>query len=438
MSAKTSLLVLAAGFAVLWASGAPKPSAAEPPVSLSSGHAHDNLTVFILRGPDVLDGKHILTLQEALDRGLAVVHETSSVNMLAVENLSPDHELFLQSGDIVKGGRQDRLISQDLLIQAKSGKVSCPANCCEHSRWQQRGGESAGKFDKSTDFAVGNDIKIANVAQMQGAVWDNVAKKQADLSKNVGKSVTENASPTSLQLALEDKDLRAKVAAYERELGGLANAYPDAVGAVIAVNGQVIASDVYGSRLLFQKAWPKLLKSAAADAVAQMPTAGAAVVATRADAEKFLAEQNQPAANAVAANPFADNFFALPEPSPALAAGNAAPNDEVQQLLDAARPVGDTRSQSAARGEGTTGFAGRSGATRERSLSSAGGNRDVVRLQRAIQNDLNPSNPAVADGTVAVRGGTASPATPTSAVVSFESRAGAQNNALIHRGQLKK
>ncbi len=451
MSAKASLLVLAAGFAALWGfSGSPKPAAAEPPVSLSSGHAHDNLTVFILRGRDVLDSKHILTLQEALDRGLAVVHETSSVNMLAVENLSADHELFLQSGDIVKGGKQDRLISQDLLLQAKSGKIPCPANCCEQSRWQQRGGESAGKFDKSTDFAVGNDIKLANVSGFQGAVWDGVARKQADLSRNVGKPVTANASPTSLQLALEDKDLRAKIAGYERDLGGLANAYPDAVGAVIAVNGQVIASDVYGSRLLFQKAWPKLLKSAAADAVAQMPKDGAAVVATRAEAEKFLATQNQPAENAVAMNsgpgipdPFADNLFEpVDRPSRNRPRAGLEVNG-IEMLLENARPIGNDGGQEAVQTQAIAGFAGRSGATLERSLDAGGGNRNPVAdrtnvLQPFANNEATNWQMGLRIDVRISQQSANPPAPPQPAVVSFESRAGSQQNALIHRGQLKK
>lgn len=443
MSPKASLAVLVLGLAALASVRSPSQSAAEPAVALSSGHAHDNLTVFILRGPDVLEGKNILTLQEALERNLAVVYETSSVNMLEVENLSPDHELFLQSGDIVKGGKQDRLVSQDLLLPPQSGRRPCPANCCEQSRWQGRGQEAAGRFEKSTDFAVGNPIKLANVSLQQGEVWANVQKTQQALSNTLGKSVTANASPTSLQLALEDKDLRAKVAAYERDLADLPAAYPDAVGVVIAVNGQVIASDVYGSRQLFQKAWPKLLKSAAVDAVAQMPKDGAAVVATREEAEKFLVAQ--------AASDASPAYQSLDRPVRLELLGNFA---EVQQRLDLNGEVQVAQQESVALSQLNDALpdrtlAGRSGATRERTLNTGGGNRES-RYQEQSARSLNPSNPApdatimggrgvqfqsraVADQTIARVNAPAAPA-----VVSFESRAGAQNNALIHRGQLKK
>jgi hypothetical protein len=284
-------LLLAALLAAAWfarpGTNAPSASAA-PPMTVASPYTHENLTVYVVRGPDEFDAGNVMTLQEALDRGLAVVHETGNVNMLAVENKSEDQDLFLQSGDIVKGGRQDRLIASDMIVPAKSGKVPCPANCCEHSRWSGRGQEAATHFARSTDFAVGNDIKIANATRQQGEVWANVAKAQEQLSEKVGKPVNAAASPTSLQLALEDKDLQAKLAGYEQTLARAA-AYPDAIGVVVAVNGKVIAADVYGSAKLFQKVWPKLLKSAAADALAQLPKGEAPAPPPVAAAKEFLA-----------------------------------------------------------------------------------------------------------------------------------------------------
>jgi hypothetical protein len=459
MSPKASVLVLVAGLAALWLlPGTPKPPPAEP--HLSSGHTHDNLTVFVLRGPDVLPDANILTLQEALDRNLAVVHETGSVNLLEVENLSADHQVFLQSGDIVKGGKQDRIVSKDLLVAAKSGRVPCPANCCEQSRWQPRGKEAAGNFEKSTDFAVGNPIKIANQAGSQGGVWKEVANTQAVLSQTLGKPVTANASPTSLQLALEDADLRAKVAGYERSLGGLATAYPDAVGVVVAVNGQVIASDVYGSRALFRKAWPKLLRSAAVDAVAQTPPAAVAA-ATREDAEAFLAkrEESEVVANDVAITEdreigqFWRRFWANDNPGEPVA---------ITGGIDSPEPTRVQRQEN---------LAGRSGETREVSNNSGGGTADVIgEVQQLVESprelakvgmpppNLNPTNPTpnagpqnllrpFVDNTmqsyqlglrVDLPVGQTVGTPPSPGVVTFESRAGAQGNALVHRGKLKK
>ena len=195
---------LPAGVSVDLGLTTPQAAAAEA-VRVSAPASHDNLTVYFIHGPDAVADDKVVTLQEALERKWVVVHETGNVNVLAVENLSDDHDLFLQSGDIVKGGRQDRLIASDLIVPPKSGKVSCPANCCERSRWTGRGAEAANYFARSTDFAVGNDIKIANATRQQGEVWANVDKAQKQLSEKVGKEVNCPQSPTSLQLALEDR-----------------------------------------------------------------------------------------------------------------------------------------------------------------------------------------------------------------------------------------
>ena len=100
----------------------PKP--AGPTVARVSGpYTHANLTVFLLHGPNTLPDQKLLTLQEALEQKKAIVHETSQVNELSVENLAGDTGLYLQSGDIVKGGKQDRAIAYDLILPPKSGKV---------------------------------------------------------------------------------------------------------------------------------------------------------------------------------------------------------------------------------------------------------------------------------------------------------------------------
>src|SRR5439155_26916236 len=168
----------------------------------SGPFTHANLTVFLLHGPDAVAGQKLLTLQEALEQKKAVVHETSQVNELAVENLADDVSLFIQSGDIIKGGKQDRVLSFDMILPPKSGRVPIGSFCVESGRWQKRGGEEDGRFSASVNQAPGKDLKLAiNDARQQGQVWDRVRQAQDKLSKNVGKPVQSGASPSSLQLA---------------------------------------------------------------------------------------------------------------------------------------------------------------------------------------------------------------------------------------------
>ena len=196
----------------------PATSAADGPPRVAAPLAHENLSVYFLYGPDAMPDAKVLSLSEALERELAVVHETSDVNTLAVENRSPDYELFIQSGDIVKGGKQDRMAQMDMLLPPMSGVVAMKAHCVEQGRWTGRGSEDAGRFKSSAKCAVGNDMKIANYSGRQAAVWQTVGENQSKLRVNVDAAVTANASPTSFQLTLESPAVKAKVAEYEAAL----------------------------------------------------------------------------------------------------------------------------------------------------------------------------------------------------------------------------
>jgi hypothetical protein len=62
------------------------------------------------------------------------------------------------TGDIVKGGKQDRVMGYDLLLSVKSGPMPILSFCVEHGRWQQRGGEDATMFSSSMNTTVGNSL----------------------------------------------------------------------------------------------------------------------------------------------------------------------------------------------------------------------------------------------------------------------------------------
>ncbi len=109
------------------------PPASGPDYRLSGPFSHDNLAVFFLHGPDPIQGKKFLTLDEALRARKVIVHETKQVHQLAIENVSTE-EVFVQAGDIVKGGQQDRTIANDLVVPPRSGKVPLASFCVEQGR----------------------------------------------------------------------------------------------------------------------------------------------------------------------------------------------------------------------------------------------------------------------------------------------------------------
>ncbi len=179
MKSYVALGVLFLAIGGLWYAGGgstfPYQSAAAGELRVSAPVAHENLTVFFIHGPDTIANAQIMTLQEAIETGRAIVHETGNVNSLTVENLSSDTELFIQEGDMIRGGRQDRMIALDMLLPPKSGVVSFPCNCVENGRWTNRGDEAPTHFNKSDQFAVGNTQKIAyiSISSVTCMVWQS-------------------------------------------------------------------------------------------------------------------------------------------------------------------------------------------------------------------------------------------------------------------------
>jgi hypothetical protein len=271
-----------------------KTNSKAPDYQISGPYTHENLTIFLLHGEDQLKGKKFLTLQEALEQKKAVVHETGTVNQLTVENFSPNEEIFVQAGDIVKGGQQDRLLSIDLIVPPKSGKVPIASFCVEHGRSTRRGSEPTAFFAGSSECFVGNDLKLAcKFRNSQDEVWKEVAQAQTKLSRNAMTNVQSAQSATSLQLTLEHKKVQEAVDAYSKKMAKVPEEKKDALGYVVAINGKVICADVYASRDLFLKLWPKLLKSCAVEAFAEREKDKKFAPATEETVKKFLADSEK-------------------------------------------------------------------------------------------------------------------------------------------------
>jgi hypothetical protein len=296
------LLALATGLAFASAPPAAPKAGKAPAYTLSGPYTHDNLTIFLIHGDDQLKGKKLLTLDEALQQKKIIVHETKRVQELAIENVS-NEDVFIQAGDIVKGGQQDRTIPNDRIIPAKSGRVPLAAFCVEAGRWAPRGGEKSGSFSRSQNQIVGNSLKYAaRKAGNQGEVWKNVAKQQRDLSMKLKTDVRAATSQTSLQLALENKKLVEAVETYVKKLQPAFAKQKDVIGYAVVINGKPHSADVYANNDLFRRLWPKLVRSSAIEAVAERqdkkfaPATSAAVLAFFAEVEKGKTSEKKVAA----------------------------------------------------------------------------------------------------------------------------------------------
>jgi hypothetical protein len=304
-------------------------------LKIAAPFTHENLAVYLVRGRSA-EGPTPATLEEALAKGSVVVHETGNVRELKIENTGSE-PVFIQFGDLVKGGRQDRVLTTSLLVPPRSGQIAIGAYCVEQGRWSSRGTEDAGKFSASNAQLFSRTAKVAIVraplatpeprqentpssdgqiarphtgqtrpardpserytqriqdtlqrsASGQGKVWESVAAAQHQLGARLAAPMASEKSKTSLQLTLENERLQKAQAAFVTALEAKALADDDVIGVVIAVNGSVTGADIYPSNALFRKMWPKLVRAAATEALAH-PAKEAAVSPSVGDVEKFL------------------------------------------------------------------------------------------------------------------------------------------------------
>lgn len=281
-----AMAVSAAAFGM----GAAQPTKASTH-KISGPFVHDNLAVYFIHGESA-GGPVPLTLAEAIEKSSVLVHETGSVNNLEIEN-SGTADVFIQAGDIVKGGQQDRVLTVSMILPAKSGRVEIGSFCVEKGRWSKRGNEDVRQFASATEAMPSREAKLAmrapsaapsgsdeaaasqrahmlreETARRQAEVWASVANVQKRLGDKLGAPVAAAASASSLQLSLENDKLKKTRAAYVAGLQDKAGD-SDIVGYVMAVNGKINSADQYPSNGLFRKMWPKMLAAGATEAIGE-------------------------------------------------------------------------------------------------------------------------------------------------------------------------
>lgn len=256
---------------------------------LSGPYTHENLSIFLIHGGATKAPAKYMTLQQAMEKKMVAVYETSNVNELSIENLS-NQDIYIQSGDIVKGGKQDRVFPDDFILSTKSGKVPISSFCVEHGRWTRRGAEASEQFHASNQVLPMKSLKMAaREERSQAKVWDQVEQAQRKFASGVGSAQPlPSASPTSMQLALENKQVNQATDAYVNALSKIADGKQDVIGYAFSINGKVNSADMYASNDLFLHMWPKLLRASAVEAMTERHDATASTPPEPAEVRLFL------------------------------------------------------------------------------------------------------------------------------------------------------
>lgn len=245
-------------------------------------YTYGNLRIYMLKAnetylsPNRSIGNY-MSLQEALKANKIKITELNggSVNTLEFENISKDTIMIL-AGEIVTGGKQDRVVGKDVLLLPKSGKVQVPVFCVEHGRWSPQG--SGYQFNGYYGVTNGSVRKQAVVSKNQSQVWEKVA----DMNK---KNKTETSTGT--YAALQNSDtLKTELPKYMKHFEKLMLEDTAYIGFVAVTGDTIISADLFANNQMFKKQAPQLVKSAAVEAISN----GALVIIAAAKVMEFCSE----------------------------------------------------------------------------------------------------------------------------------------------------
>lgn len=222
-----------------------------------------------------IKGEAYTILSTAMESKTVIVNETGSVNELSIDNNGPNY-IFIHSGDIVKGGKQDRTIAYDVIVPPYTKNQALASFCVEEGRWQQRENETVSSFGSNTKMVSSRDLKLAaKYEKDQGKVWNKVAEQKRYLNDKLSKKnghvveVANSVSNTSLQLTLESKALEKEKKAFHSVLSEAIHT-PNAVGYAYAINGEIHGVERYNNNALFTALWEKLLESIIVEAIGKI------------------------------------------------------------------------------------------------------------------------------------------------------------------------
>lgn len=183
------------------------------------------------------DRADVVPLSEAMRTGQVEIRETGNgvVNTLVMVNHG-DVPVIVQSGDVVHGGMQDRVMRRSALVAATGVPVRLPVHCVERGRWTDTHGGA---------FAYGGRLdpmlrEVVAHASSQDETWAAVARANQAVGADAYGSWLAGHQVNPGELARAELELRARFEDDKR-----------VVGVVVARGGRFTGSEVYPDPSLF-------------------------------------------------------------------------------------------------------------------------------------------------------------------------------------------
>src|SRR5947209_1786869 len=259
---------------------------AQSPWTVLPGVQHGNMTIFPVTGGAAHDTQRFVTLDEAVRSGAVVVSESNGgeVNNLSLVNRG-DHPLLLLAGEIVTGGKQDRVVGTDRIVPPHSKPIDLSVFCVEHGRWTF---ESPNFSSLKSQMAGPSVRQSTMVAKSQQEVWARAELAVASAqSLKIAPGAVAPPRTTSYAKTMASAGIAHQVQVLADNYDDLARqlAAKHAKGIVVAINGHILWADLFASEDLLTRYWQKLIRSYASDAILFDK---ASATADRAAAQRFV------------------------------------------------------------------------------------------------------------------------------------------------------
>lgn len=212
---------------------------------------------------------------------------SATVNTLFIQNLSQD-TVYLMAGEVVKGGKQDRVIAKDVVLPPGGSKIKLSVFCVEHGRWTYKGKESD---STRNNFSVSNYMVAQTVREKavmrnnQSEVWSEVANLNMD---NKIKSST--GAYTALT---KSKEYQKNASKYQMHFKNSFTNKENVIGVVAVTADRVIGADMFASQTLFLQQFPQLLSAYITDAMTYGDKVSISDKEVESYLSKFLSKESQ-------------------------------------------------------------------------------------------------------------------------------------------------
>lgn len=198
-----------------------------------------------------------ISLKAGMGKGTVKLKERGNfmldnINVLLIENNSVK-DLIIRSGEIVMGGRQDRVFARDTILAAGKQHL-VPVYCIEENRWSAA--EKKFTYRGTTGSGLQN---IIDTAKNQTKVWDEIRRL---LKQN------NQTNSSSYAVLLGNKKTADTTNQYVRHfLQQLRSKDSSIVGIIASTGNKILGADVFISTSLFYQTLPDLLEKYCTEAV---------------------------------------------------------------------------------------------------------------------------------------------------------------------------